>query len=170
MDRLFSLSVAAVAVGVGATAVLDLWVLYAAKAFRSKGLDMGLLGRWLGHLPRGRFRHDSIAAAPPVAGERIVGWVAHYVIGVVFAATFLAIAGMGWLAHPTPAPALGFGLLTAVFPLLVLQPLIGAGVAASRTPDPSAARLRSLGSHLVFGLGLYLSALAWAAASRAVSA
>jgi hypothetical protein len=37
---------------------------------------------------------------------------------------------------------------------------MGGGFAASRSPDPVAARLRSLGSHLVFGLGLYLIALA----------
>jgi hypothetical protein len=152
----------AVATGVGATAVLDLWGLYAARAFRSKGLDMGLFGRWLGHLAMGRLRHDSIAAASPIAGERVLGWSAHYLIGVVFAAVLLAAAGVDWSTHPTPWPALGVGLLTVAFPLLVLQPLLGAGLASSRTPDPAAARLRSLGSHLVFGFGLYLTASAWA--------
>ncbi|MGH7512442.1 MAG: DUF2938 family protein [Gemmatimonadales bacterium] len=31
--------------------------------------------------------------------------------------------------------------------------------AASRTPDPTQARLKSLATHLVFGLGLYVCAL-----------
>ena len=45
-----------------------------------------------------------------------------------------------------------------VFPFFLLQPPMGAGVAAAKSPDPLAARLRSLGSHAVFGLGLYLTA------------
>jgi hypothetical protein len=46
-----------------------------------------------------------------------------------------------------------------------MQPAMGAGIAASRTPNPSAARLRNLATHTVYGIGLYLSAvvlsLAW---------
>jgi hypothetical protein len=37
---------------------------------------------------------------------------------------------------------------------------MGAGVASSRTPTPMKNILRSLLNHAVFGLGLYLSALA----------
>lgn len=47
------------AIGVGATAVMDLW----AAALRRIGvpsLDFALLGRWVGHLPDGRWMHDSI--------------------------------------------------------------------------------------------------------------
>jgi hypothetical protein len=35
---------------------------------------------------------------------------------------------------------------------------MGAGVAARRTPRPGAARLQSLVTHAVFGLGLYTAA------------
>jgi hypothetical protein len=41
-----------------------------------------------------------------------------------------------------------------------MQPAMGAGLAARRTPRPQAARLHSLAMHVVFGLGLYASALA----------
>jgi hypothetical protein len=37
---------------------------------------------------------------------------------------------------------------------------MGAGIAGSRPPDPRATRLRNLGSHAVYGIGLYLAALA----------
>ena len=40
-----------------------------------------------------------------------------------------------------------------------MQPGMGAGIAASKTPKPNAARLRSAMTHTVFGLGLYASAL-----------
>jgi hypothetical protein len=50
-------------------------------------------------------------------------------------------------------------LATVLFPFLIMQPSLGLGVAASRTPNPMQARLKSLVTHTVFGIGLYLSAL-----------
>jgi Protein of unknown function (DUF2938) len=57
-------------------------------------------------------------------------------------------------------PALLFGLGTVLFPYLIMQPAYGLGIAASKTPNPTAARLKSLMSHGIFGLGLYLTAVA----------
>jgi hypothetical protein len=45
-----------------------------------------------------------------------------------------------------------------------MQPGMGAGIAGSKTPNPSATRLRNLGTHTVFGLGLYASAMVLALA------
>lgn len=148
-----------VSIGVGATVVLDLWALFAKRALGMPGPDWGMVGRWIGHLPRGRFRHDSMAAASPVRGERLVGWSAHYAIGIVFAGLLLAVWGLDWARQPTLLPALIVGLLTVAAPFFILQPGMGAGIAASKTPKPNAARLRSLVAHTVFGIGLYLSAL-----------
>jgi hypothetical protein len=66
--------------------------------------------------------------------------------------------GLEWVRHPTIGPALLVGIGTVLAPFLVLQPGMGAGVAASRTPRPVAARVQSLVTHTVFGLGLYASA------------
>ncbi|MCY1457414.1 hypothetical protein D9M71_747140 [compost metagenome] len=55
-------------------------------------------------------------------------------------------------------PALLFGLASLAAPFFILQPGMGAGIAASRTPRPNTARLRSLMAHTVFGIGLYLAA------------
>jgi hypothetical protein len=51
------------------------------------------------------------------------------------------------------------GVGTVAAPFLLMQPAMGAGVAASRTPRPAAARLQSLITHAIFGLGLYGSGL-----------
>jgi hypothetical protein len=40
-----------------------------------------------------------------------------------------------------------------------MQPAFGAGIAASRARRPGAARLQSLVTHTIFGLGLYLTGL-----------
>ena len=148
-------------VGIGATAVMDLWLL----ALRRSGLptmDFALLGRWVGHLFHGRLAHDAIRRARPIAGEVGLGWLTHYAVGIAFAAVLVALRGTSWLDDPTWLPAVAWGLATAAAPLFVLQPAMGAGFASSRTPAPLANSLRSLANHAVFGLGLYLSAAALA--------
>ena len=149
----------AILVGVGATAVLDLWALLLTRFVGVPSPNFAMVGRWIGHIPRGRFAHDNIAKAPPVGGELAIGWAAHYAIGVIFAALLLAISGLDWARHPTPLPALIVGLATVVAPLFIMQPAMGLGIAASKTPNPNAARLRSIVTHAVFGIGLYAAAL-----------
>lgn len=150
---------AAVCVGVGATLVMDAWTLARQRLLGVPAVSYGLVGRWLAHLVHGRFRHDSIAAAPRVPGEGWIGWIAHYLIGIGFAWTLLAVWGLGWLRQPTPLPALIVGIVTVVAPFFLMQPGMGAGIAASRTPKPAVARLHSLLTHTIFGLGLYAAAL-----------
>ena len=150
----------AIAIGVGASVLMDAWNLFLKRAFGVPSLNYCLLGRWLLHMPEGTFVHSSIASAPPRRHERAAGWVAHYTIGVVLAAVFLALAPAHWLERPTILPALLYGIGTVVFPLFILQPSLGLGIASSRTPRPAQARLKSFVTHAVFGVGLYLCAVA----------
>lgn len=122
-------------------------------------LNYVLVGRWIGHLAHGRLSHESIAAAPPIQGEAVLGWVVHYATGVVFAALLLAVWGVEWARDPTPGPALLVGVATVAAPLLVLQSGMGAGIAASRTPRPNVSRFRSVVAHISFGIALYAAAL-----------
>ena len=145
--------------GVGATAVMDLWALVRRRLFRAPLPNYAFVGRWIAHLPRGRVHHDAIAAAAPARGERAIGWTAHYLIGIAFASLLPAVWGAGWFRDPALAPALIVGIVTVLAPFLVMQPAMGLGVAASRTPRPAAARLQSLLTHIIFGLGLYAAAL-----------
>jgi hypothetical protein len=150
--------VGAVLVGVGATLIIDLWALLLRRGFGIPSLDYCLLGRWLLHMPGGIFVHRSIAAAPPRPHECTAGWVAHYSIGVAFALMFVLLVSETWLERPTLLPALVFGVVTVLVPFLVMQPSLGLGIAASKTPKPGQARLKSLMTHTIFGVGLYLSA------------
>lgn len=111
-------------------------------------------------MPEGIFRHSSIAAAPEKPAECNVGWIAHYAIGVIFALSLVLLASPRWLQEPTFLPAMILGLATVALPFFVMQPSFGLGIAASKTPNPIQARLRSLMNHAVFGFGLYISALA----------
>ena len=157
MDR--PLIPGAIAIGLGATLVMDLWNLFLKRAFGVPSLNYCLLGRWVRHMPGGTLRHANVAAASPKPLECAVGWIAHYTIGAVFALAFVGLTG-DWLAQPTLLPALLYGLGTVVFPFFVMQPSLGFGIASSRAPNPTFARLKSLVTHSVFGAGLYLWALA----------
>ena len=147
--------IGAIAIGLGATLVMDLWNLFLKRGFGIPSLDYCLLGRWLRHMPQGTFRHANIAAAPPRSFECTAGWIGHYSIGTALALAFVALVSEHWLERPTLLPALLYGIVTVVFPFLILQPSLGFGMAGSRTPHPAQARLKSLVTHTVFGMGLY---------------
>jgi hypothetical protein len=145
----------AIPIGLGATAFMDITALVRKSLAGTPLPDYALVGRWLAHMPRGRFRHSSIAAAAPIPGERLTGWTVHYLTGIAFAALLLVFFGPDWVHHPVPGPALAVGIVSVAAPFLLMQPGMGAGLASRRSPSPNAARLRSLVTHTIFGLGLY---------------
>jgi hypothetical protein len=149
-----------IALGVGATLFMDLSAIVLKRAFNIPAPNYCFVGRWLSYMPEGIFRHRSISAAQQQPAECAIGWIAHYAIGVMFALSLVHLASPRWLQEPTLLPAMILGLATVAFPFLIMQPSFGLGVAASKTPNPSQARLRSLMNHALFGFGLYVSALA----------
>ena len=146
-------------IGIGATLTFDLWALFLKYAFKIAPSNFCLVGRWIRYMPEGVFRHSNIGSAPQKNAECTVGWIAHYVIGILFATTFLAFAGKNWLQHPMLIPALLFGVVTVSATFFIMQPAFGLGVGASKTEKPMHARLRSLMNHAMFGFGLYIFGL-----------
>lgn len=139
---------------------MDLVALFLHRAFGVALPNYCLVGRWVCHMASGTFAHASIAHSAPKGPECAAGWIAHYAIGVLYALAFVAIVSPRWLAAPTPLPALLFGIVTVLVPFLVMQPSFGQGIAASRSPHPVHARMKSLGAHASFGIGLYVCAAA----------
>jgi hypothetical protein len=148
--------ISAIFIGLGATLTFDLWGLFLKYAFRILPSNICFVGRWLRYMPDGVFRHANIASAPRRSTECTIGWIAHYSIGITFACIFVAVMGVPWLQHPTPIPAIVFGVITVLAPFFIMQPSFGFGIAASKTQNPAQARLRSLMNHIAFGIGLYL--------------
>jgi len=89
----------------------------------------------------------------------MLGWFTHYAIGIAFAGLLVGLCGIGWASNPSLLPAVLVGMSTVVAPLFVMQPAMGSGFAASKTPTPLKNCVRSVVNHTVFGLGLYLSAV-----------
>jgi hypothetical protein len=137
---------------------MDAWLLLLQR-LGIPTLNFAFIGRWVGHLARGRWAHESIGKAPPVRGELALGWLTHYAAGIAFAGVLVALFGMAWARSPSLWPALAVGIGTVLVPFLVMQPAMGAGIASSRTPTPGLNRLRSLANHTVFGAGLYAAAV-----------
>jgi hypothetical protein len=164
MSNLYFSTLSSVLMGLGATLIFDLWGLFLRHAFRIPASNFCLVGRWLRYLPEGMWSHSNLASAPAKNLECTLGWIAHYLTGIAFAGLFTALAGSHWLHQPTPLPAIGFGVVTVLAPFLIMQPMFGLGIAASRSSNPAQARLRSLMNHTVFGLGLYLFGLLLAGA------
>jgi len=146
-------------IGTGATVLFDLWGRALHAGFGVALPDWGLVGRWFAHCARGRFVHDDIASAPPVQGESAIGWIGHYAIGILYGALVLAVWGLDWGRAPTLGPALIVGVVTVGAGWFILSPGMGGGIASGRAQNPWAARALQLAAHVVFGLGLYLSAL-----------
>jgi hypothetical protein len=148
-----------IVLGVAATALLDLWALFLNRAFGIAPPNWAMVGRWVGHLPSGELAHDDIGKAAPVPNELAIGWLFHYVVGIAFAAALLAIWGLGWARNPTFIPALIVGWVTIGCGWFILQPAMGAGVAARKRPNAMQIRALNILGHTIFALGLYGAAL-----------
>lgn len=154
----YEIAVRVVLTGVGATMIMDSWSALL-KSMGMPTLNYALVGRWVGYLFHGQLIHDGIGKSSPIQGEARLGWALHYVVGLVFAALLVVIVGEEWLIYPTIMPAVVFGIVTVAFPLFIMQPGMGAGIAASKTATPVSNCLRSLITHTVFGLGLFVAAV-----------
>lgn len=149
-----------ICIGVVATLLTDLWNLLLKHGFNIQSLNFCFLGRWILYIPNGTFRHNSIKIATPKPFECVIGWIAHYSIGIVLTLLFIILAPGDWINQPTLLPALLYGICTVIFPLFILQPSLGLGMASSKTPNPTLARIKSIVTHIIFGVGLWLSAFA----------
>ena len=150
------LAIQGVLIGVIATIGMDIWAVIVKHVFRLPTADWAMVGRWFGHMPRGVFVHHPVSGAAPIPNELAIGWIGHYVTGVVYGLAYLYIVQVLLSRSPSLVSALAFGLATLVAPWLIMQPAMGAGIFATRTPRPGVMRLVNLSMHTVFGAALYV--------------
>ncbi|WP_337181365.1 DUF2938 domain-containing protein [Shinella sp.] len=153
------LVVKGVAIGLGATVLMDVWAVLLWKASVQPRPNWAPVGRWFWHLKNGTVFHDDIGRAEPYANEQALGWIGHYAVGILYGVVLAMIVGGGWFAAPTFLPAWIFGIVTVGAGWFLLQPGLGIGVAASRLPNANTVRVLNLVAHTVFALGLYGTAL-----------
>src|SRR5215475_921950 len=95
--------IAGVIVGILATVTMDAVAVIAprlgiaGRGQRRTGPDF--IGRWIGYVLRGKFRHTDILQTPPLRGELLLGFAAHYSIGIVLTLIYF---GLLVVAHARP--------------------------------------------------------------------
>lgn len=146
----------AAVMGIIATLSIDIWAQLLKRAGNISPTNWAMVGRWFAHLPRGAFKHESIGKADTISHELFIGWTAHYVVGISYALIYVTVCTLFSLPISLLS-ATCFGLITVAAPWLILQPGLGLGHFASKTPSPNKTRLLNVVAHTLFGSVLYLS-------------
>lgn len=141
--------------GILATVAIDIWATFANKVLKLPRTNWAMVGRWIGHIPHGKILHAPISAAPPINNENLLGWVFHYLIGIIYAALYVAYVHIARGGTPTLGSAFVFGLITILSPWLIMQPALGLGICAAKAPRPNLVRMQNLVIHSIFGVTLY---------------
>ena len=150
-------AIEALVVGIIATLATDLW-LWLPQIVGVPPANWALVGRWVAWMPRGVFVHR-IAATPSIRGELVIGWGFHYAVGIAYAVLYLAISRLVLASGPTLISTLVFAIALLVVPWFVMQPALGLGFFAAKTPHPNVTRIISISGHAAFGVGLYLGSI-----------
>ncbi|WP_025732585.1 DUF2938 family protein [Carnimonas nigrificans] len=150
-------------VGCIATLLLDAWALLL-QAAGMGGSNWGAVGQWVKGLGKGEFFHPGSAAPAVSQQDKAVGWLFHYVVGIIYALLLVVIGGTHFIEAPTWAPIIWVGfVLSTLCGLLILVPALGGGLLASKTPNQAKSIGLMLAGHAVFSIGLYLGAQLFAA-------
>jgi len=104
MNDILSLSVYAWILGIGATIILDLWILIGQLLLNIPAPNWSMVGRWVGHMRQGQFIQQNLNTAPAIKMETALGWLVHYLTGIVYGYLLLLIWGLNWFQQPTILP------------------------------------------------------------------
>ena len=147
-------------IGVIATLTMDILGAILRRAHWVMSLPPALIGRWVAAVARGRPIQANIEHATPVHHEIVIALLTHYVVGIAFAAVYLSVTLRLGASPRSAVAAVTFGLVTCVFPWLLMFPAMGFGLFGSRGPGDTQIFLSSLTGHAAFGIGLWLGARA----------
>jgi hypothetical protein len=145
-----------VLIGVIATLGMDIWAAVVKYVFRLPTVDWARVGRWLGHTSRRIFDDRPTLNSAAIPNELAIGWIAHYLTGIVYGLAYLFIIRILLSSDPTLGSALIFGFLTLANHSLVMQPGMEVAVLANQTVRPGITRLTNLSMHIIFGVTLYV--------------
>ncbi|ADB39781.1 DUF2938 family protein [Spirosoma linguale] len=134
--------------GIGGTLATDGWS-WMLRLLNIHSHGLPLVGSWI-------IAHLGNALQLSLAGqELILGWIAHYCLGISFAFLLRFLYGRKWFENPSIAGALVLGLITLIISILLIQPVLGFGIAFSRMPHPGTLVTKVVLFHLVYSLGIF---------------
>jgi len=142
--------------GILSTVALDLWVTLVEKLTGLPPTNWGMVGRWLTGIPQGRLVLDGADASAPTGGEKALGWIVHYVVGISYSVLLLLLWGMEFAHAPTVMPVVIVGVVISTLAgLMILMPGLGAGFMGSKLPNQGAVFVYVLVAHVVYAVALY---------------
>ena len=121
--------------------------------------NWAMIGRWALNLPKGKLVHEDIGEEEPMPNELAVGWVVHYLVSITYGGIYIFVTRVLLDAKLGFVPAVGFAIAIVLITWFVIQPMMGAGPAASKTPKPWVTRMHDLGSHFFYGVGMWVGGL-----------
>ncbi len=113
----------------------------------------GGLGRWIGHMFRGRFTHTDISQAEPIPHEAGMGMAAHYTIGLLLGAGYALLLRVPQARQSSLPRATAYGAATTVLPWFWMFPARGQGVMGLRDRDLRVPAF-AFCTHVAYGFGL----------------
>jgi len=143
-----------IAAGVSGTLVMDILNFLLARIGILTQIDVRMIGRVSYGWMRGRILYEHPSEVPQISGALSLGYITHYLIGVVLAIMYF----IGWDlligAPPSAIWAVVYGVSTTVAAYFFLLPSIGLGICGRRSPQGIKLPLSSLINHLFYGLGV----------------
>lgn len=146
-------------IGFISTFIADLITIIVKTIVKIPSLDFAWVGRWVLYINKGQYWHQTIIQSPALPYEKIVGWLVHYLIGIITAGIMLWSYPLFTSILSIESYAFLFGIITIILPFAIMQPAFGFGFAACKTPQPNIAHFRSFLFHLYLGFGLCLATL-----------
>ena len=143
--------------GLLATIAIDCWATFSNRVLDFPRTNWGMVGRWIGHIPTGKFIHRPIGSSAEINHENVLGWTFHYLIGFSYSALYSLLIFTFLHGTPTLLSAWLFGLATVLSPWFIMQPGLGLGVCAIKAPQPNLVRVNNIVIHSIFGIALYIS-------------
>ena len=151
------LVVVTIAAGVLGTLVMDVLNHLVSQTGLLLKIDVRMIGRMSAGWLRGRFLYENPGQIEPHEHELILGYAAHYAIGLVLATVFV----IGWdqfISGPiSPLLALFYGFATTVASEFFVYPSMGLGVCGRLSAEGIKAALSPLANHLFFGVGMAIA-------------
>ncbi len=144
-------------IGIGGTLLLDVWAWALSLIFGVSSTNWALVGRWIVNLTFGRLTVNH-PKSKTIRGELLIGWLAHYLIGISYGISLFIIWGENWLIQPTIDEPVMISWVLLIAPFFIMMPGLGAGVAGQNTPNPTLTRFKSLVGHTIFGIGMFCTA------------
>ena len=142
--------------GIIATLLFDLFQISLTFAYGINKAKWNLAGRYFAGVSKGKYFQEDIDNEPTVKNELFIGYVVHYLIGIIFGLTYVIINSL-FLPEPSLTLALIFGFFTVLGGWCIMMPYAyNIGFFASKKEDQKQILVQNLLFHFIFGIGLFI--------------